>query len=88
MQEIQVQFLGWEDPLEKETATHSSILTWKIPWTGSLAGYSPWGRKELHTTEQLRLSGSEHKSNIPEPSSPETAQISWSEGGLNLVQSV
>ena len=31
MQESQVQFLGWEDPLEKETATHSSTLAWKIP---------------------------------------------------------
>ena len=31
MQEIQVGFLGWEDPLEKEMATHSSILTWRIP---------------------------------------------------------
>ena len=33
MQETQVQFLGWEDPLEKEMATHSSILAWRIPWT-------------------------------------------------------
>jgi len=33
MQEIQVQFLGWEDPLEKGTATHSSILAWRISWT-------------------------------------------------------
>ena len=33
MQEICVQCLGWEDPMEKEMATHSSILTWKIPWT-------------------------------------------------------
>ena len=32
-QEMQVQFLGWEDPLEKEMATHSSILTWRILWT-------------------------------------------------------
>ena len=32
MQETQVQSLGWEDPLEKEMATHSSILAWKIPW--------------------------------------------------------
>ena len=30
---MQVQSLGWEDPLEKEMATHSSILAWKIPWT-------------------------------------------------------
>ena len=33
MQEIQVQFLGQEDPMEKEMATHSSILAWRIPWT-------------------------------------------------------
>ena len=32
MQETQVQSLGWGDPLEKEMATHSSILAWKIPW--------------------------------------------------------
>ena len=32
MQETQVQFLGWEDPLEKEMATHSNILAWRIPW--------------------------------------------------------
>ena len=32
MQETQVQSLGWEDPLEKEMAAHSSILAWKIPW--------------------------------------------------------
>ena len=33
MQETQVRSLGWEDPLEKEMATHSSTLAWKIPWT-------------------------------------------------------
>ena len=33
MQETWVQFLGQEDPLEKEIATHSSILAWNIPWT-------------------------------------------------------
>ena len=33
MQETWVQSLGWEDPLEKEVATHSSILAWRIPWT-------------------------------------------------------
>ena len=32
-QEMRVQFLGWEDPLEEEMATHSSILAWRIPWT-------------------------------------------------------
>ena len=33
MQETQVQYVGWEDPLKKEMATHSSILVWRIPWT-------------------------------------------------------
>ena len=33
MQETRVQFLGWEDPLEKEMAIHSNTLAWKIPWT-------------------------------------------------------
>ena len=33
MRETGVQFLGWEDPLEKEMAIHSSTLAWKIPWT-------------------------------------------------------
>ena len=33
VQETQVRTLGWEDPLEKETATHSGILVWRIPWT-------------------------------------------------------
>ena len=55
MQETQVQSLGQEDPLEKEMATHSSILAWRIPWTEE-PGYNPWGHKELDTTEQLTLS--------------------------------
>ena len=45
-----VQFLGGEDPLEKEMATHSCIFAWEIPWTEDLVGYSPWGHKELDTT--------------------------------------
>ena len=45
--ETWVQSLGWEDLLEKGTATHSSILAW------SLAEYSPWGHKESDTTERL-----------------------------------
>ena len=38
--------------VEKAMAPHSSTLAWKIPWTRSLVGYSPWGRKELDTTER------------------------------------
>ena len=57
MPETWVQFLSWEDHLEKRKATHSSILAWRIPCTGEfLAGYSPWSRKELDTTEWLTLS--------------------------------
>ena len=41
MQETRVQFLGWEDPLEKGMATDSNILAWKIPWTEEPGGYSP-----------------------------------------------
>ena len=38
VQETQIRFLGWEDPLEKEVATHSSILAWRIPWTEEPGG--------------------------------------------------
>ena len=56
MQETQVLSLGEEDLLKKGIATHTSILAWRIPWTEKPAGYSPWDRKELDTTEQLTLS--------------------------------
>ena len=46
MQEIWVRSLGQEEPLEKEMATHSSILAWEILWTEERGGlYSPWGHK-------------------------------------------
>ena len=43
MQEIRVQSLGWEDPLEKEMATYSSILAWKISWTEEPGGLQSMG---------------------------------------------
>ena len=49
MQETWVQFLGWEDPLEREMATHSSILAWRIPQM------SPGGHKELDVTKVLNF---------------------------------
>ena len=55
MQETQVQSLDREDLLEKEMATHSSILAWKIPWTEEPGRYSPWGRKESDMTLRLHL---------------------------------
>ena len=51
MRETRVQALGWEDPLEKEMAVHSSTIAWKILWTEEPGGYSPWGRKESDMTE-------------------------------------
>ena len=41
MQETQVQSLGWEDPLVKRMATHSSIHAWRVPWTEEPGPYSP-----------------------------------------------
>ena len=55
--ETWVRSLGREDPLEKEMATHSSILAWKIPWTEDVIcfSHSPWGHKESDTTEQIHF---------------------------------
>ena len=55
MRETRVRSLGWEDPLEKEMVTHSSILVSKISWTGNLVGYSPWGLKVSDMTERLHF---------------------------------
>ena len=46
MRETWVQSLGQEDPLEKETATHFSVLAWEIPWTKEPGNFSPWSCKE------------------------------------------
>ena len=53
MWETWVQSLGLEDPLEKEMATHSSFLAWRIPWTEELGGLQSTGLKESDMTEQL-----------------------------------
>ena len=55
MQETWVRFLDWEDPLEKEMATHSSNLAWKIPWMKEPGRYGPWGHKESDKTEKLHF---------------------------------
>ena len=51
MQETWIQSLDWEDALEKEMATHSSILTWEIPWTEE-----PSGLQSMGSQSQTRLS--------------------------------
>ena len=47
MQERHVQSLGWEDPLEKKMATHSSILAWETPWTEEPGGLQPMGSQRI-----------------------------------------
>ena len=54
-QETQVQSLGWEDSLDKGMATHSVVWRGDFHGQRSLVGYSPWGCKELDTTERLTL---------------------------------
>ena len=65
MQETQARSLGWEDPLEEEMSTHSSILAWRIPWTEEPGGYSPWGGKELDTIEPLNHHHHHIYNNLP-----------------------
>ena len=54
MQETRVPSLGWEDPLEKEMATHSSILAWRIPWTEES------GRLQSTGSQRVRHDGAKH----------------------------
>ena len=53
MQETWVRSMAWEDPLEKERATDSSILAWRIPWTEEPGRLQSMGSQELDMTEQL-----------------------------------
>ena len=55
MQKTWVRSLGWEDPVKKGKATHSSILAWRIPWT------SPWGHKESDMTERFQFTTQREK---------------------------
>ena len=61
MQETWVRFLSQEGPLEKEMATHSSILTWRIPWTGEPGELQSTGSLESDMTEQLLLTLTTHE---------------------------
>ena len=47
MQQTQVRSMGWEDPLEKEMAIHSSILAWEIPWTEEPGGLQYIGSQRV-----------------------------------------
>ena len=67
LQEMQVRSLGWEDPLEKEMANHSSILAWEIPWIEEPGWLQSMGlqkrvRHNLVTKQQLLVLGRESTS--------------------------
>ena len=55
VRETWVRSLGWEGPLEKKMAPHSSILAWEIPWTEGPGRLQSMGSQEPDTTEQLRF---------------------------------
>ena len=55
MWETWVRTLGQEDPMEKEMATHSNLLAWRIPWTEEPGGLQSTGCKESDTTERLHF---------------------------------
>ena len=64
VQETPVLSLGQEDPMEKEMATYSSILAWRIPWTEELDGLQSMGHKELDTTERLHFHFHSHQDSM------------------------
>ena len=64
MRKTWVQLLDWEDPLEEDIATHSSILAWRIPMDRG-AWQAPWDHKELDTTEELSVQGLKHTPKPP-----------------------
>ena len=78
MEETQVQSLGQEDHLEKEMATHSSILAWRIPWTEEPGGLQSMGLQASDTTERLTLSLTRHLTKREygfSPKTPRRAQL-------------
>ena len=56
MREARVQSLGWEDLLEKEMATHSSILAWRIPWTDEPSGQQSMGSQRVRHDQETNIS--------------------------------
>ena len=56
MQETWVGYLRWEDSLEKGMATHSTVVSWKMPWTEKSGGLQSMGSQRVNTTERLTFS--------------------------------
>ena len=96
-QEMQIQPLGWEDPLEEEMATHSSFLVWKIPWTeepgglpsvGSQRDTTEWlGTAQLNTARRHKR-GLQWNANIATlPRSRATPKDNWKNDLDNFLES-
>ena len=77
--EMRVLSLGQEDPLEEEMATHSSILTWRIPWTEETKGYSPLTTESAGRRAHAHTSSAPAGPPLPAPPSagPAPKQQSW-----------
>ena len=91
MQETWVQSLGGEDPLEKEMATHSSTLAWRIPWTEEHGGLQSTGSQRVGhdrvTSFSLSLSNSKGSAcNVGDPGSIYGSRRSPGEGNGNPLQ--
>ena len=77
MRETQVPSLGWEDPLAKEMATHSSTLAWRIPWTKEPGGLQPMESLRVWHDWATSLSLSSTTSQGPRPQAVSTVQVRW-----------
>ena len=81
VQETWVRFLSQEDPLEKEMATHSSILAWRIPWMEEPGRLHPRGRKEQDRIERLHFKVTQNSLNYSEHHIP----FWWFAGGSRIL---
>ena len=61
--------------MEKEMATHFSVLTWRIPWTGNLVGCRLWGRTELDTTEAIQQQQQQQRVSLYSQSCPQSRTV-------------
>ena len=89
--ETWVQSLGWEDPLEKEMATHSSILAWRIPWTEEPGGLQSTGLQRVgcdftftfQKIATVKIEGSQPQGGDPASQEPHLRPVQ--EGGAHCV---
>ena len=86
MQEIRVWSLGWEDPLEKGMATHSSILAWRIPWTLQYMGSQRVGHNWATFTGKRKIAGTENRLWFSEVGYERDSCLQRAQGGFFAMQ--